>query len=159
MRISAYAVVAALVASSLPAAGKEGVPPQVRTLFQSMDLNDNGRLSQRELNAMRDAIFLSMDANDDGVVDQAEFVAWGIGESAHDFLPQQSDRLKSVKSSFFADTLDQDGDRVVTEEEFMRSHVLTYIRSDADSDGSLTLEEFYRNDPLLQGIGNALTAE
>ena len=103
-------------------------------MFQSFDADDDGRLTQEEIDRGRSERFTRFDGNGDGRLDLQEFEAlWLDG-----MRERMVDRFQN---------LDADGDAVVTAEEFSEPFARMVRFMDRNGDGVLSIEDRGRRGP------------
>lgn len=126
----ALLILVAFIVPGASSAGEGSEPggPWLEALFDSMDRNQNGKISREELDRHSGARFQAMDGNADGVVDPEEFAVAVL-------LPLQ----KTIDRRFAL--LDRDGNGRITEDELAQTAVQRFSRLDGDWDGAVTLEE------------------
>jgi Ca2+-binding EF-hand superfamily protein len=102
-------------------------------MFDEIDTNGDGQLSQEELEAHRLARFTAADTNKDGKLDAAEVAAAELAR----FTAEQEKRTARI-----IENRDADGDGTISAEEMgegpMERH---FARIDADNDGSISKAE------------------
>jgi EF hand domain-containing protein len=98
-------------------------------MFQRLDTNGDGKITQDEFRAGRDARFAAMDQNGDGKVTQQEFEA----------APRPGKQGPRTQQMF--QRADANGDGVITRDEFDRNADLQFKRLDANGDGVITRDE------------------
>lgn len=97
-------------------------------LFESFDLNDDGKLTQAEVDQARQERLTKFDADNDGKLSLQEYEALWL------------DAMRSRMVDRFQ-RLDDDGDAMVTTEEFVAPFGNVINRMDRDGDGELTRDE------------------
>lgn len=133
------------------------------SVFQKMDGKEpDGKITAEELNACRANWFAALDADEDGLVvqeefhsqfaemdgedadgaiDEAEFAAFFVGpENVEQYI--KAEAKAHPETAFLIGTMDQDGDSLVTVEEFIPVVKARFQQMDADRDGKITEEEF-----------------
>lgn len=98
-----------------------------RTLFDAVDANGDGTVTQDEVEAYRTARLAEVDASGDGALSIEEF----------DTLYREFTRSRMV--DMFQE-LDADGDGVISAEEMDTRVSRMFERMDRDGDGALTLQ-------------------
>jgi hypothetical protein len=124
--------VAGVTAYALPSAAAAS---RSETTFESMDDNDDGRISPDEHFAAASRMFDKMDTNTDGKVNAAEMTAAHqrvTGKKAHKTDMTAAEKIK---------LLDTDSDGVLTSEEHAAGARSMFDKMDTDKDGSLTKAE------------------
>ena len=97
-------------------------------LFETFDANQDGTLTQAEVDQARQAQLAEFDADNDGSLDLEEYQAL--------WLDAMRERMVDQFQAH-----DDDGDGMVTAEEFGERFSRIVIRLDANDDGQVTLEE------------------
>lgn len=100
-------------------------------LFESFDLNDDGKLTQDEVDQTRQERFAKFDTDSDGELSLQEYEALWL------------DAMRSRMVDRFQN-LDDDGDAAVTTEEFVAPFSQLINRMDRDDNGELTRDELRR---------------
>ncbi|WP_349359593.1 EF-hand domain-containing protein [Stappia sp.] len=108
--------------------------------FAILDANDDGRISDDEAAAQREAVFYAMDADGDGSLTQEEYmdVRMGPGQGRN---PERMQARQEAKAARFA-PMDANGDGSVSKAEWMAAGEERYRASDTNSDGVVTPWEF-----------------
>ncbi len=122
---SLVAIGAAGAALAQPQGGIRQDPYQ---MFQLMDRDGDGRVTELELSEFRTRRFAEFDANSDAVIDRGEFI---VGVQAQ--AGQRAERR--------FDGMDTDGDGRLTDEEWGVRATRRFARLDTDGDGAVTLDE------------------
>ena len=113
--------------------------------FESMDDNDDGKISQDEHFAAASRMFEKMDTNTDGTVTAAEMTA------AHQRVTGKKAQKTELTAAEKIKMLDTDGDGVLTSEEHAAGARSMFDKMDADKDGYLSKSEFKSgHDKLLR---------
>lgn len=111
-------------------------------IFERMDKNDDGKISQEEVkdNAMKR--FEDIDANGDGKVTDADIEQRieRIREENSDIPDERFDRQKKVLEAQLK-RLDKNGDGKVTDDEYKDSALSRHENLDRNDDGMVTEEE------------------
>jgi Ca2+-binding EF-hand superfamily protein len=100
-------------------------------LLESFDSNNDGRLTQAEVDQERRARFTQFDTDKDGKLTVQEYEALWLDAMRR----QMVDRFQG---------LDDDGDAVVTSEEFVAPFGKVVYRLDRNNDGEITGDELRR---------------
>lgn len=99
--------------------------------IEQFDVDQNGRLTQDEVDQVRAERLAEFDASGDGVLDLTEYeVLWMDA-----MRPRMVDRFQD---------LDEDGNGSVTEEEFLQPMSGVVSRLDSDDDGEVSADEMGR---------------
>jgi Ca2+-binding EF-hand superfamily protein len=135
---TAFAAIPALLTASLAVAQAAG-PGQTLAMFMEIwDLDQDGKVTLDEARERRGETFYTLDTDDDGYLDAEEFVVTvqsqgaGTGEqsrtaraerkamrlvdSDRDYLVSRAEFVNA--GSFWLDSIDRDGNGVVTEADF-----------------------------------------
>ncbi|MDH5454289.1 MAG: EF-hand domain-containing protein [Paracoccaceae bacterium] len=102
--------------------------------FATLDANGDGKLTQEEMKAHRQAEIAAMDTDADGFISQAEL-------SAHMAARMQEMAEQMAASHFKARDTDGDGKLSSAEAEMPSMPGRMFARMDADGDGALSEEE------------------
>ncbi|MCA0042992.1 EF-hand domain-containing protein [Celeribacter litoreus] len=147
MFVSALALVAVVggatvaIAQAAPMQGRQmqqgqamgGMPFGPQFDFASIDTNEDGKITQDEIDAMKAARFAEIDADGNGTVDADELFAH---QEAQRIARQQARAAQMIASR------DADGDGVLSQEELQnRPQFSLFDRLDADGDGALSEDE------------------
>jgi EF hand len=100
-------------------------------MMESFDANDDGKLSQEEIDTARGARFTKFDGDSDQALTLAEYQDLWLEAMRERMV----DRFQQ---------LDADGDGRVTTEEFQRPFAKTVRRMDRNDDGVIDREDFQR---------------
>jgi Ca2+-binding EF-hand superfamily protein len=112
-------------------------------LFSVGDTNADGKLDIDEMRDLRRIRFERLDKNHDGILSAAEL------ENAEERINRAATLAKALMETGF-DHLDEDGNGVVSEGEFVeRGPGLIAFLLDVDGDGAISRDEFER---LVRGI-------
>ena len=102
-------------------------------MFDAADADGDGRLTQAEIDKLRNDLHAAHDADGDGNLDLEEFEG----------LWHETTRPLTVRAF---QTLDTDGDAVVTRAEYDRPLAGIVERLDRDRDGSLSMKDRWHDD-------------
>jgi hypothetical protein len=116
-------------------AGMMGAAGMMGQIFEDADADKDGKLTQAEIDAYRDARFAEFDADNNGELNLEEFTALH-----NDLTKQMTVRAFQMH--------DPDGDAAITKEEFERPTAGLVQRLDRNNDGALT-----QVDPRRDGRG------
>jgi hypothetical protein len=108
--------------------------------FGVIDDNDDGRISDEEAAAQREAVFVAMDADDDGELTQEEYmeVRMGPGEGRNEERRKARQEAKLARFK----PMDSDNSGKVSKAEWMAAGKKRFEDADADKDGVVTPWEF-----------------
>jgi Ca2+-binding EF-hand superfamily protein len=112
--------------------GHHGEHPGGERLLESFDQNNDGKLTQSEVDQSRQERFKKFDTNSDGNLSLQEYEALWL------------EAMRSRMVDRFQ-TLDDDGDAVVTTEEFVAPFDQLVNRMDRDDNGEVTRDELRRH--------------
>ena len=101
--------------------------------FEQFDANEDGRLTQAEIDQVRQSRLSEFDQNGDGSLSLEEYQALWMDAMRERMV----DRFQAH---------DDDGDGLVTAEEFGQSFERIIVRFDRDGDGEVTVDEMRRRD-------------
>ena len=107
-------------------------------VFEAADADGDGRLSQAEIDALRNDLLAAHDADGDGNLDLEEFAG----------LWQETTRPLTVR---IFQMLDTDGDAIVTRAEYDRPLAAIVTRLDRDGDGGLSITDRWFDDDDRDG--------
>lgn len=159
MRKSTPLLTAITVAIALPALAQN--QPGAH-FIENWDLDENGSVSIEEARERRGDIFTTFDANDDNVLTAEEYVMFdeareadmkehGIGQGQGSGKGHnqgkgmgQGQSEHGAANSMSRQNADQNGDGVVTREEFIAGVDAWFPRQDRNGDGQLTTDDFGR---------------
>ncbi|MDJ0949040.1 MAG: EF-hand domain-containing protein [Alphaproteobacteria bacterium] len=155
-RKHAVCLLAALVAATalgagasivlLPGAVAAGQGGGSGRLFERVDQNRDGTVTEDEFTAAQDRMFGQLDADGSGAVSRDEFMQFrprGNKAQARDLPEDRRARLAQFRERRFQG-LDRNGDGSVDRAEFLAGGNDLFVRLDADGDGRVTLEEARR---------------
>jgi hypothetical protein len=108
--------------------GGRGGGEMFRMLFEEVDADGNGAVTQEEIDAFRAAKVAGADASGDGALSIEEF----------DTLYREFTRMRMVRAF---QELDTDGDGVISPAEMDRRFGRVVERMDRNGDGALTIED------------------
>ncbi len=112
--------------------GRRGGWHRGERLFERFDANEDGTLTQSEVDQTRREQFASFDADSDGKLSLQEYQAlWSDG-----MRNRMVDRFQG---------LDDDGDAAITSDEFLAPFGKVVSRMDRDDNGELTHDELRRH--------------
>ncbi len=111
-----------------------------RSIFDRMDLDNDGAIDSDELAALRARAFNGMDRDLDGVLTEAEFVELWIAEAADEDDPRIED-ITRLRRGRFAE-MDEDDDGEIAKDAYLAVGNDRFLAADGDKDGQLSLEEF-----------------
>jgi len=100
--------------------------------FKALDLNNDGSVTQEEMDQTRQERYQKFDDNKDGSLDLSEFQKLWLQSSRSHMV----DRFQAF---------DDDGDGKVTLDEFGAPMAGMITRHDRDGDGNLTMKEMYEH--------------
>ncbi len=111
---------------------RHGGPRHGERLLENFDRNNDGKLTQAEIDQTRSDRFTQFDTDKDGTLTLQEYQALWFDA----MRSRMVDRFQS---------LDDDGDAVVTNEEFLAPFGKVVNRRDRDDNGELTRDELRRH--------------
>ena len=119
--------------STAAAGGGEG-GDRNQMMFQRIDADANGSISQDEMQGWRSKAVFRLDANADGKVTKEEV-------DQH-MAQRQSQGGKPIDSSQFFTTYDANSDGAIDEDELRNGGVKRFQTADTDANGELSVEEW-----------------
>ena len=128
MKFSTLIIVAAGLALMAAPAGAQGLHRAGGSHLETFDLNGDGSLNQAEVDQFRADRLAKFDTSGDGRLTLEEYQAL--------WLDAMRERMVDAFQQ-----LDDDGDAMVTREEFLESFAQLVQRLDRDDDGMVTQEE------------------
>ena len=129
-----------------------------RTVFDSIDLNGDDRLSLREVDLFRQTVMLSQDYDDDGVVTAEEHLEWDMGWRFLAETRRALDALASARRVVF-DAWDRNGDEALDQNEQTLSQTSDFYSAAGQSDRPLTFEQFTTNLRIIAAMNDAVANE
>jgi Ca2+-binding EF-hand superfamily protein len=105
------------------------------TKFESMDTNNDGKISQDEFTAASSRMFDKMDTNKDGKVTAAEMTA------AHQQITGKKAEKGELNATDKIKKFDTNGDGVLSADEHEAASRTMFEKMDTDHDGHLTKAE------------------
>lgn len=124
--------------------------------FESVDANDDGVVSQREVDHFRGLVMLSMDSDNDGDVTLAEYLAWDMGWQP---LAEKRDRqyqYTAAREEVFK-AWDRDGDGKLSPGEQRLSQLNDFYVASGRSNQPMDLAEFSEDLRIIAAMNNALS--
>jgi Ca2+-binding EF-hand superfamily protein len=103
----------------------------VEALIEEFDTNQDGKVTQAEIDAGREAIVAKFDANKDGTLSLDEYQALWL-DAMHERMVDAFQRL------------DEDGDAIVTIDEFKAPLAKVVAHDDRNDDGALSSDDMKR---------------
>lgn len=121
-----------MVAVTLAGSAVAQAPESIEDRFQGMDTNRDGRVSAEEHTAAAQAMFKQLDADLDGKisVDEMRLARKAMNESVTEEQARQA-----------IASMDKNGDGKVDAEEHLAAANALFQHTDANHDGSVTLDE------------------
>jgi len=136
---SGTAFAAGMSSSEAPEASGSAMS-QEPALFSALDANNDGKISQSELQRVKDLQnnFAQADSNQDGTIDQSEFSAFEAQSATGSSMAQMS------KSSALFQALDTNNDGTLSQAELKPAEDLlaNFNTADTNHDGSIDQSEF-----------------
>lgn len=129
-----------------------------RTVFETIDLNGDNRLSLREVDLFRQNVMLSQDHNDDGAVTAEEHFEWDLGWR---FLAEKrgvADLLAKARRDVF-EAWDRNGDGLLDTDEQTLSQSTDFYSAAASGSSPLTFEQFTTNLRIIAAMNDAVASE
>jgi len=112
--------------------GRHGGAQRMIRMFESYDVNDDGKLTQVEIDETRAARLAKFDGDGNGALDLKEYEALWL------------DAMRERMVDRFQD-LDDDGDGVVTKDEFVRPFARIVRYMDRNEDGAISRDDMPRH--------------
>lgn len=104
-------------------------------MFDRMDADGDGVVTQAELDTQRKQMFTKLDANGDGMISAEE----------REKMQQRADKFRErmqARAGAATDAADTDGDGNISLDEFMSAPHPMVDAADSNGDGQITKEEF-----------------
>lgn len=114
--------------------------PRFMARFAILDQNDDGRISDDEAAANREAVFYAMDSDDDQELTEEEFLAVRMGAGRQLNKARMKMRQEAKKARFAP--MDTDGSGKVSQAEWMAEGEARFTSADTNGDGIVTPWEF-----------------
>ena len=111
--------------------GPGGFGPRAMAMFQEFDRDQDGRLTQAEIDGARRTQMAEFDSDKDGRLTLTEFQGLWL-DRMHERMVDHFQRL------------DADGDAVVTDAEFQAPMAFIVVRADRNGDGALSFDDMGR---------------
>lgn len=152
---AALVLAAPALAQDGPMGGPMGGPMDPGMMFEMLDADSDGTVTQAEVDAAKAARFATADANSDGKLDQAEMVAQAEAMQA-EMMARMQERMKTETSKRIAHMmidLDTDSDGFLTIEEMSDNGMeRMFVMLDTDEDGAISQAEFDAMKDRVQGM-------
>lgn len=127
-----------------------------KTAFQSVDANQNGLLSRREVEHFRELVMLSMDVNDDDIVTLAEYMAWDMGWVPLAKNRGQMAKLRKARVEVF-NAWDSNGDGSLSASEQNLSQANDFYVASNRSGKPMDLEGFSKELRIIAAMNQAVS--
>ncbi len=127
-----------------------------QTLFESVDVNEDGRVSQREIELYRLLVLASMDADGDGIILRDEYMNWDLG---FEDLAKQQDRLNEywkVREDVF-NAWDSDQDGILSPAEQSVYQIVDFYEASGHTNRPLNLAQFSTGLRIVAAMNSALS--
>ena len=134
------AAIVSAAAAAEPPAGQQPANP-AEAFIQQHDTDGDGKVSQAEALAPKDARFKELDSDGDGFITADEFRRAFEAEVPAETRQKMKERGMSDPSETFIKELDKDGDGKVSLIEASQPSVEGFKQMDADGDGFATRDE------------------
>lgn len=136
------ALAAILVAVGPTVSFAQGGGQGMADRFQALDADGDGRLSAVEAAEWQETVLVAMDADEDGQLTREEYMAVQMGKGADpDQRGPRYEEKQAEKDAAFTQ-MDDEGDGLVSREQFLEAGAKNFIKADADGDGYVTMPEF-----------------
>ena len=142
--------------SSSAAALDEDLAELNQTIFESVDVNEDGRVSQREIELYRLLVLASMDANGDGIILRDEYMDWDLG---FEHLAIQKDRLNAywkARGDVF-NAWDNDQDGILSPAEQSVYQIIDFFEASGRTNRPLNLAQFSTGLRIIAAMNGALS--
>jgi len=113
--------------------------------LENWDLDENGIVTVEEATEMRNDVFYTFDSDDDGNIDAEEHLMFDEArENDVQEMPEgpARDIIKMIADGMSKQMNDQNGDGVVTGEEFEAGSAIWLAKVDKNGDGVVTIDDF-----------------
>jgi hypothetical protein len=124
-------------------------------VFKSADLNNDGKISRREIIHFTDLVFLSVDTDNDDVLTTEEFLEWGAGYLYVAESTGKTEQLNAAKQEVFK-LLDINGDGSLEHEEFSTASLYDFYKADKNADRVLSQDEFIGEYRMVKTMRSAI---
>jgi Ca2+-binding EF-hand superfamily protein len=124
-------------------------------VFKSADLNNDGKISRREIIHFADLVFLSVDTNNDDVLTPEEFLEWGAGYLYVAERTGKTEPLNAAKQEVFK-LMDINGDGSLEHDEFSTASLYDFYSADKNADRVLSQEEFIGEYRMVKAVRSAI---
>lgn len=135
------AAIATLAAGSLAPPARAATPLRatlaVNTIFDRLDLNGDGKIDAAEMREAREERFARLDTNHDGTIGEAEL------KQATDRIQRRAAIAENLMTSRL-ESLDTNGDGVVSREEFLDARTALPLLVDQNGDGVISKDKVLR---------------
>lgn len=128
-----------------------------QTLFESVDVNEDGWVSQREIELYRLLVLASMDADGDGIILRDEYMNWDLG---FEDLARQQDRLNQywkAREDVFK-TWDGDHDGILSPAEQSVYQIVDFYEASGRTNRPLNLAQFSTGLRIVAAMNSALSS-
>lgn len=129
-----------------------------QTTFQSVDANQDGAVSWREVEHFRNLVMLSMDSNDDGVVTSDEYIFWDMGWADLAETRDKFTELEAARRDVFK-VWDRNGDGRLSPDEQTLSQTRDFYVASENTNESLNFKQFSTRLRIIAAMNDALTRD
>lgn len=123
-----------------PASAQDKPPPHHgghHSMMKAADTDGDGRISRAEADAQRSKVFSELDEDGDGAVTRDMFVA----KKTDRIMKRMSRQGIEERVGYRFDKIDENGDKILSLDEFSSRGRAHFDRMDADGDGFLSPDE------------------
>ena len=129
-----------------------------RTVFETVDANNDGVVSRREIEHYRQLVMISMDGNDDGSVSRAEYMGWDLGwEALANSRGKLAEYRKARRNVF--DVWDRDGDGHLSAKEQRLSQVKDFFEASGRTNEPMDEKQFSTGLRIIAALNRALSTD
>lgn len=144
-----------LLGAAQGASADTGFEEADQGIFSSADINQDGKISRREILHYTDLVFLSMKSGNGDELRWKEFSGWDAGYLHLAEKMGRTSEFAAAKKEVFS-MRDLNGDGVLTYEEFSTSALYDFYKADQNKDGMLSKAEFLGDYAILKTLRAAL---
>ncbi|WP_191061813.1 CREC-EF hand family protein [Geminicoccus harenae] len=125
------------------------------SIFDSVDVNGDGKISRQEIIHFIDLVFISTDADGDGHLTVEEFLQWDPGYLA---MAEGNDRaadMNDVKRDIYG-SRDLNGDGTLEHDEFSVASLYDFYKAEVNHDRTLSQDELLNHYQIIRRVRLAI---